>query len=316
MHGIMTEFKEIIPPIDKALLEEELSQEKFLRTTNNGHNKIFIVTAHDSPNVLREIGRLREITFRRGGGGTGKELDLDEFDLQENPYRQLIVWDPQTMEIVGGYRFIHCGLASFDERGLPKIATTELFEFSERFIKEFLPHTMELGRSFVQPEYQPMVNSRKGFFSLDNLWDGLGTLVVDYPDIKYFFGKVTMYPHFKKQARDIILYFLFKYFPDKDNLVKPITPLNIETDYKQLESIFNGGNYGTDYKLLMQAFRELDEHIPPLINAYMNLTSTMRTFGTAINEGFGQVEETGILVTIRDIYENKKERHLQTYKKD
>jgi hypothetical protein len=316
MPGIMTEFKEIIPPVDKALLEEELTQDKFLRSTNNGHNKIFIVTAHDSPNVLREIGRLREITFRGGGGGTGKELDLDEFDLQDNPYRQLIVWDPQTMEIVGGYRFIHCGQASFDERGLPLIATSELFEFSERFIKEFLPHTMELGRSFVQPEYQPMVNSRKGFFSLDNLWDGLGTLVIDYPDIRYFFGKVTMYPHFKKQARDIILYFLFKYFPDKDNLVKPITPLKIETDYKQLESIFNGGNYGTDYKLLMQAFRELDEHIPPLINAYMNLTSTMRTFGTAINEGFGQVEETGILVTIRDIYENKKERHLQTYKKD
>ena len=191
-------MKEIIPPVDKILLEKELTQEKFVRTTNNGNNKIFIVTAHDSPNVVREIGRLREITFRRGGGGTGEEIDLDPLDLQENPYRQLIVWDPQALEIVGGYRFIHCGRASYDERGLPKIATAKLFDFSQRFIDNYLPYTIELGRSFVQPEYQPMVNSRKGMFSLDNLWDGLGALVVDNPDIKYFFGKVTMYLHFNK----------------------------------------------------------------------------------------------------------------------
>jgi hypothetical protein len=309
-------MKEIIAPIDKALLEKELTQERFVRHTNNGNNRIYIVTAHDSPNVVREIGRLREITFRRGGGGTGLELDLDAFDLQENPYRQLIVWDAQAMEIVGGYRFLHCGTADKDEAGLPKIATVQLFDFSPRFISEFLPYTIELGRSFVQPEYQPMVNSRKGMFSLDNLWDGLGALVVDFPDIKYFFGKVTMYPHFNREARDIILYFLFKYFPDKDNLVKPLMPLNIETDMNKLENLFHGGNYGSDYKRLMQAFRELDEHIPPLINAYMNLTSTMRTFGTSINSHFGNVEETGILVTIKDIYESKKERHLLTYKKD
>lgn len=309
-------MKEIIPPVDKTLLENELTQKKFVRHTNNGNNNIYVITAHDSPNVIREIGRLREITFRRGGGGTGLELDLDDLDLQENPYRQLIVWDPHAMEIVGGYRFIPCSQATHDETGIPMIASARLFDFSERFIKEFLPYTIELGRSFVQPDYQPMVNSRKGMFSLDNLWDGLGAIVVDSPDIKYFFGKVTMYPHFNREARDMILYFLFKYFPDKDNLAKPFLPLKISTDFNHLENIFNGGNYGSDYKSLMQAFRNLDEHIPPLINAYMNLTSTMRTFGTAINENFGNVEETGILVTIGDIYDYKKERHLLTYKKD
>jgi hypothetical protein len=309
-------MKKIIEPVDKALLEKELTQERFVRHTNNGNNKIYVITAHDSPNVMKEIGRLREITFRRGGGGTGDSLDLDDLDLQENPYKQLIVWDPRAMEIVGGYRYLHCGKADKDENGIPKIATARLFDFSQRFLEEFLPDTIELGRSFVQPDYQPMVNSRKGLFSLDNLWDGLGALVIDNPDVKYFFGKVTMYPHFNREARDIILYFLFKYFPDKDNLVKPTQPLKIETEMAKLESLFHGGNYGSDYKRLIQAFRELDEHIPPLINAYMNLTSTMRTFGTSINTHFGNVEETGILVTIGDIYENKKERHLLTYKKE
>ena len=309
-------MENIIPPVDKTILENELSDRFFLRKTNFGNNKIFIVNAHTAPNVMREIGRLREITFRDAGGGTGKSVDIDEYDTCENPYEQMIVWDPNDMEITGGYRFIECKKALYDSNGMPFIATTELFNFSIRFLSEFLPYTIELGRSFVQPVYQPMVNSRKGMFSLDNLWDGLGALMIDKPDIRYFFGKVTMYPHFNQRARDIIMYFLFKYFPDKDNLVTPIRPLEIKTDIKELELLFNGGNYGADYKLLMQTLRELNENIPPLVNAYMNLTSTMRNFGTAINPGFGNVQETGILVSIGDIYDRKKERHIATYRKE
>lgn len=309
-------MKEIIAPVDKDLLRKELNKKRFVRKTNNGNNNIYVITAHDSPNVMQEIGRIRELTFRLGGGGTGEEVDIDEFDVQEHPYSQLVVWNPRDHEIIGGYRYMHCGQVPCNAEGVPLIATSHLFDFSPRFMQEFFPYTIELGRSFVQPAYQPMVNSRKGLFSLDNLWDGLGALVIDNPDVKYFFGKVTMYPHFKKEARDIILYFLFKYFPDTDHLVTPKVPLKIETEMDKLESLFNGGNYGQDYKRLIQIMRELDEHIPPLVNAYMNLTSTMRTFGTSINEAFGNVEETGILVTIGDIYQNKKERHLLTYLKE
>ena len=309
-------MENIIQPVEKSLLEKELSDQFFFRKTNYGNNKIFIVNAHNAPNVMREIGRLREITFREAGGGTGKSVDIDEYDTCENPYEQMIVWNPKDMEIVGGYRYIECGKARFDQDGLPFIATTELFNFSLRFLTEFLPYTIELGRSFVQPDYQPNVNSRKGMFSLDNLWDGLGALVIESPGIRYFFGKVTMYPHFNQRARDIIMYFLFKYFPDKDNLVTPITPLEIKTEIKELELLFNGGNYSTDYKMLIQTLRELNENIPPLVNAYMNLTSTMRNFGTAINPGFGNVQETGILVTVGDIYESKKERHVASYRKE
>ncbi|MFA6923866.1 MAG: GNAT family N-acetyltransferase [Bacteroidales bacterium] len=310
-------MQKIIPPIDRKVIEKELTKDTFLRDTNNGNNKIYVITHHNSPNIMREIGRLREITFREAGGGTGKEVDIDKFDYAPIPYKQLIVWNPEDKEITGGYRFIECKdvLKKHKKGEEIELATAELFNLSEKFIKDYLPHSIELGRSFVQPMYQPVNNSRKGLFSLDNLWDGLGTLVVDNPDIKYFFGKVTMYPHFNQRAKDMILYFLFKYFPDKDNLVHPKDPLLIKTDITELEKIFNGGNYGADYKLLIQALRGINENIPPLVNAYMNLTSTMRTFGTAINKGFGNVEETGLLVTIGDIYEMKKERHLSTYKK-
>jgi len=174
---------------------------------------------------------------------------------------------------------------------------------------------IELGRSFVQPLYQPAYNIRRGMFALDNLWDGLGALVIENPKVRYLFGKVTMYTSFDALARDLILFFLQKYFPDKEKMVEPIHPLEIKTSEKILNSIFTGCNYKEDYKILIQKVRKLGENVPPLVNAYMNLSSTMKTFGTAMNEHFGHVEETGILVTMSDIYDIKKERHIVTYNK-
>jgi hypothetical protein len=309
-------MESIIPRIDRSLIENELTKDLFVRPTNFGENEIYILNSQNSPHTMQEIGRLREFSFRQAGGGTGKSTDIDEFDTSNHSYEQLIVWDPLDKEIVGGYRFINCRNVNFDSNGLPHIATAELFNFSTKFLTDFLPNTIELGRSFVQPDYQPMVNSRKGFFSLDNLWDGLGALVIDHPDVKYFFGKVTMYPQFNQMARDLIMFFLSKYFPDNDKLVTPIIPLEIETPVNELEKVFSGGTYDADNKILTQTLRNnYNENIPPLVNAYMNLTSTMRNFGTAINPGFGSVQETGILVTIADIYESKKERHLASYHK-
>lgn len=304
----------IIAPVERDLLKTELSRDKFVRSTNNGTNEIYIITHHDSPNVMREIGRLREVTFRYAGGGTGKSVDIDDYDISDKPYRQLIVWNPENKEIVGGYRFIKCNEA-VDTDGQLSLATTELFEFSEKFIREYLPYTIELGRSFVQPNYQPSVNNRKGLFSLDNLWDGLGALIVDNPDMKYFFGKVTMYLHFNQRARDMILFFMKYYFPDKDNLVQPHRPLPYNTDVSDLEQLFKGLSYKEGHKVLNQHVRSLGENIPPLVNSYMNLSATMRSFGTALNTHFGEVEETGIMVTIADIYDTKKERHIASYVK-
>jgi hypothetical protein len=303
----------VIPTVERSLLLAELNEDRFIRQTNNGSNQIFIVNAHNSPNTIREIGRLREITFRQAGGGTGKEVDVDKYDLAEVPYEQLIVWNPKDAEIVGGYRFICCGKALPDERGEPMLATSVHFSFSERFKKDYLPYTIELGRSFVQPKYQPGNDPRKGLFSLDNIWDGLGAIVVDYPEIRYFFGKVTMYLHFNQKARDLILFFLSKYFPDPDALVRPHEPLSLHGNPPEYESFFKDLDYKEAFKVLNTEVRSLGENIPPLVNIYMNLTPTMKTFGTMLNHTFGEVEETGIMVTIADIHESKKERHIKSY---
>jgi hypothetical protein len=307
--------QEIISPIDKNILAAELTPDKFVKGTNSGNNEIYIVTWKNAPNVIREIGRLRELTFRDAGGGTGKECDLDEFDTNEDvSFKQLLVWNPRDLEIIGGYRFIHGKELKLLPDGQVDTPTTELFTLSKRFIDDFLPTTIELGRSFVQPAYQPTVDLRKGMYALDNIWNGLGAIVVQNPDVKYFFGKITMYPHFNVHARDLILHFMSRYFGDRDKLVYPKNPLKIKTSLAKLEAFFNGGSFEKDYKLLVQGVRSYKENIPPLVNAYMNLSATMLSFGTSLNHHFGDVEETGILVTIDDIYDFKKDRHINTPK--
>ena len=308
-------MKTTISPIDKDLLVKELNKDRFLRPTNNGNNEIYLVTENDSPNVVKEIGRLREITFRDAGGGTGKEIDLDSYDIGDHAFKQLVLWDPTEHEIIGGYRYIHCSELEIDKDGNVLSPTAKLFNYSEKFIKEYFPLTIELGRSFVQPLYQPTFNLRRGMYALDNLWDGIGAVIVENKNVNYLFGKVTMYPEFDSLARDLILFFLHKYFPDNEKLIYPKEAFNIETSDKILNSIFTGCNYDEDYKTLIQKVRKLGENVPPLINAYMNLSSTMKTFGTAINSTFGNVEETGILIAINDIFEVKKNRHLITYHK-
>ena len=306
-------MQDIIAPVPVEAILEELTIDKFFRKTNNAGNEIYILSAHDSPNVMREIGRLREISFRNAGGGTGLDCDIDVFDTRdENYFLQLIVWNPVDRAIVGGYRFLLCDKLPVDAEGQVDTPTSELFLYSDKFVKEYLPYTIELGRSFVQPAYQPTKSLSKGMYSLDNLWDGLGSLIESYPMAKYYFGKVTMYPQLERISRDMILYFIQKHFPDMEKLVtvRPELDLPILTNTEWLASVLCYDNYRDDYKTLVKQVRERGAAVPPLVNAYMNLSSTLRSFGTALNPGFGEVEETGILVTIADIYQEKVERHM------
>ncbi len=310
------QMQEIIDPVDKELLKAELTKDKLLRRTNKSNNEIYIVTAHDSPNVMREIGRLREIAFRFYGGGTGMEVDIDEYDTMDNAYRQLVVWSPEDEMILGGYRFL-CGPdVKFDKNGKPMLATSHLFNFSDEFIKDYLPYTVELGRSFVTLEYQSTRAGAKGLFVLDNLWDGLGALSVVDPTLKYYFGKVTMYNTYNTEARNMILYFLSLHFPDKDKLVTPIYPLCTETDIEKMKALFPHENFKDNYRILNTEVRKLGINVPPLVSAYMSLSPQMRVFGTAVNHEFGDVEETGILIAINEILEDKKKRHIETYLKE
>ena len=306
----------IIAPIPTDVLLSELTPERQLRMTNKSNNEIYIITAHNAPNVMREIGRLREIAFREAGGGTGKDCDIDEFDTCDNCYKQLIVWNPEQKEIIGGYRYILGSDWQLDDKGQPILATSHMFHFSQRFLDEYMPYTIELGRSFVSLPYQSSRMGAKSLFALDNLWDGLGALTVIKPNVKYFFGKMTMYPSYIRKGRDMILYFLKKYFDDKENLILPMKPLKIETDPKELEQLFCEKEFKKDYLILNTEIRKLGYNIPPLVNAYMSLSPTMKLFGTAINYGFGDVEETGILIAIEEIFEQKRVRHIDSFIKE
>ena len=295
--------QEIIQPIDKEVLKSELTPKLQLRMTNKSHNEIYVITAHNAPNVMKEIGRLREIAFREAGGGTGKAMDL-------------IVWNPEEEEIIGGYRYLEGTSWKMDEKGQPMLATSHMFHFSEKFIKEYMPYTIELGRSFVSLPYQSSRMGAKSLFALDNLWDGLGALTVIMPNVRYFFGKMTMYPSYIRKGRDMILYFLKKHFDDKDKLIIPMKPLEIEEDPQALAALFCKDDFREDYRILNAEIRKLGYNIPPLVNAYMNLSPTMRLFGTAINYGFGDVEETGILIAVDEILTEKRVRHIDSFIKE
>lgn len=306
----------IIAPISVDVLKAELTPAKKLRNTNKSNNEIYVINHHDSPNVMKEIGRLREEAFRNSGGGSGLSMDIDEFDTMENPYKQLIVWDPEAEKILGGYRYILGRDIKLDEKGQPLLATSHMFHFSKKFVKKYLPYTIELGRSFVTPEYQSSKAGAKALYALDNLWDGLGALAIEYPNMKYFFGKMTMYPEYNRQARDLIQFFLMKHFGDKKNLVKPFEPLKIETPVSYMESILTEDGFKEDYKLLNGEVRRLGVNIPPLVNSYMSLSPTMKVFGGGINHEFSEAEETCIMISFDEIYDSKVDRHINSFFKE
>lgn len=304
----------IILPIDRRLIEKELTPDKFIRRTNLGENAIYIVTADNSPHTMLEIGRLRELTFRNAGGGTGKKVDIDEYDNGTSPFQQLIVWNDEDQEIISAYRFILGEDAPLNANGYPHTPTSKLFHYSDEFIQNQWKKCIELGRSFVQPKYQATTSKRKRLFALDNVWDGLGALVNIYPKIEYFIGKMTLYNDYNRTARKLILDFLDKYFKDDAQLVSPA----IFSDPMEENTIFYNPfeetvlNLDEDFKLLIQKIRDLNEKIPPLIKTYLSLSPTIKYFGIAPNKDFGNVEEICILIAISEIYEKKINRHINS----
>ena len=231
-------MEKIIDPVSVDLLKAELTPDRKLCDTNKADNEIYVVDCNNAPNVLQEIGRLREIAFRDSGGGTGAAVDLDDFDfLPDRLYRQIVIWDPDASAILGGYRYILGPDVNLDEQGQPILASAHLFHFSEEFIRDYLPHTIELGRSFVAPEYQSSKAGAKAIFALDNLWDGLAAIMLQHKDMMYYFGKMTVYPDYDKAALDLIQHFLWKHFPDPDELIRPKQAYGLATDARLLDLI-------------------------------------------------------------------------------
>ena len=308
-------MKAIIDPVPVELIKAELTKSKKLEDTNKGHNELYIVTWHDSPNVVTEIGRLRELTFREAGGSTGNSIDLDEYDKMEKPYKQLIVWDPDNEAIVGGYRFFYGSDATFDEKGQPVMASAHQFRFSQKFIDEYLPHVLELGRNFVAPAYQSSKDGAKSIFAMDNLWDGLVAIIMKNPNLLYYFGKITVYPSYDHITRDLIYHFLWKHFGDKDELVRPWDDQTLlpDSDPDLMNLVLNQDDLAEDYKLLKMAARMRGVNIPPNVTAYISITSQMLMFGTAVNRLMHNIEDTGVLIPFDAIYHEKKRRHIGAY---
>ena len=308
-------IKPIIPPVDRELLKNELTHETFLRQTNRAGNELYVV-GPEAVNVLREIGRLREIAFRDGGGGTGEPLDLDQFDTDPAyGYRQLVLWDPEAREIIGGYRFCICADAVFDKNGQPILTSSHMFRFSKRFIKEYLPYTLELGRSFVSLDYQSSKAGAKSLYALDNLFDGIAAIGVLYKkQIKYFFGKATIYKEYPQEARELIMCFLKKYFGKGSRLIHIRKEVKVENP-RRYNRLFKGKDFKEAYRVLKNQIQQYGVSIPPLVNTYMNLSPSMIFFGTGINDEFGDIYDSGLLVTFMEMYPEKRQRHSDSFVK-
>lgn len=301
-------MKPIIAPVEAEILLHEL-EGHLLRPSNKAGNLIYDITAHECPNVMREIGRLREISYRAGGGGTGKELDIDDQDIMPRPYHQLIVWDPDNNQIIGGYRYLF-GHEAEIRNGQPFITSAHLFHYSERFIRDYLPNTIEFGRAFVQPMYQKREMGVKALFALDNIWDGIGAVLFNHPEMRYMIGKVTIYPEYNEQARELIYAYLDRYHKGEQGLIEPYHPL---LSQPLTHSPFEGEDKQENYHILQHAVREQGTVIPPIFTAYLNLTNDLQFFGNAINDEFSDVLESGIMVDLETVYPEKKERYINSY---
>lgn len=308
------DMKKIIEPVSKELLKSQLTRDRFLRTTNHGGNEIYVVDNANAPDVVREIGRLREECFRAGGGGTGREIDLDKFDTDAAyGYKQLVLWDPESERIIGGYRYVLCDDIVYDKYGQPILTSSHMFRFSKKFIKNYLEHTIELGRSFVTLDYQSSKGGAKSIFALDNLFDGLGALVVMYKGrMKYFFGKMTIYPQYPTPAREMIQVFLNKWFGAIHlRMVKLDKPVKVKRPSRYAKHL-TGETFKEDYRCLKTFVSGYGVSIPPLVNTYMNMSAHMQYFGTGLNDEFGNIYDSGILIPFENMADDKVSRHVKT----
>ncbi len=310
------QMKDIIPRVERDLLKKELTKKIFVRPTNKADNEIYDFTAPEAPNLMREVARLRELSFRESGGSTGEEMDMDDMDtMSPHPYHQLIVWDPANEEIVGGYRYLVCSQCSFREDGQPNITSSHLYHYSDYFIRDYLPQTIELGRAFVQPMYQKRELGPKALFALDNIWDGIGAVLYNHrKTVKYLIGKVTIYPQYDELSRNLIYAYLRRYHNDPKGLFRPYNPVDISAEGQELaDDIFIGDDPAFNYQLLQRAVRARGTVVPPMFSAYLNLTPNLMFFGNAVNDELADVYETGMMVNVEDINEDKQARYIKVY---
>lgn len=288
----------IIEPVDKALLKEEFSRATELTEASRGDIKVYC-TDSSFPSILREIGRLREIAFRKGGGGTGTACDVDRYDLDPSmKFRQLVVWDAEEEAIAGGYRFVYGYDIKLKEDGQPDIPAAHIFNFSEKFIKEEMPHTMELSRSYISEDHQRNNSARKSIFVLDCLFKAI-CVASREGGMTDIFGKVTFYPDYPKEAFSMLTSLMKKHCYVSDE-IKPCVPY-LAAPAKDAKKILTAKEFRANFRALVSTFVQRKLYLPPILKSYMNLTNTMKYYGATINQEFGGVVEMGIKIHMPDL---------------
>lgn len=291
----------IIPPVAREALERELAGLRPVAEAVRGGCRLYSFRAAEAPALMREVGRLREEAFRSAGGGTGREVDIDADDTACGGYRQIVAWDPRRRAVTGGYRYIVC--AECDPRN---ISTSHYFHFSGEFRERYVPHAVELGRSFVAGA--SAAGAARPLFSMDSLWQGLGAVVASHPGVRYLFGKVTVYRHYDVEARRLLMAFLRRFFGAGSRLIAAFAP---EAADDSCGGVFASGGYAENCALLHALLRRRGERVPPMINAYMRLCPSMQVFDTTVNRDFGDVYETAVLLPLEGMRSDKKDRYLK-----
>jgi hypothetical protein len=295
-----TPLSTIIDPIDPLVLEEELKSQFCMDSLNRGNMQLYLVDGCKAPSVMREVGRLREIAFRGGGGGTGLSCDMDRFDTDPDlGFRQLICWDSEEKEIMGGYRVIAGHLCHIKADGQPDMPSAHLFHFSEPFVKDMLPLTMELSRSFIVEKHQRLSeNARRNIFTLDHLFSGL-SFFTGMEKIQFIFGKVTFYPSYPTEAFSMLEGFLKKYCLDKE-LVVPHSPY-VVPDWADADKVLIHNDYMEDFRALRRAMTQKGYFIPPILSSYIKMFKHITSFGAAVNDEFGDVVEMGFMTQVDEV---------------
>ena len=290
----------IAGPESATSVHKELQEAELLGETKDGKQIYLFDFRRNSP-VMREIGRLREATFRQVGEGTGMRRDLDQYDTY---YRQLVLWDDNDLQIAGAYRIGEVANI-LSSRGVDGLYSNSLFSFTDR-IHSVLPRTLELGRSFVQPRYW-------GMRSLDYLWYGIGAYVKRHPEIRYLLGPVSISDAYPREAKNLLVHFYRNYFGDENVLALARHRFVIsEQESGPHLRAFQGDNYEQDFRVLKRELGDLGVAVPVLYKQY---TETYEPGGVKfldfnVDQKFSNCVDGLVLADLEKLTVAKRERYL------
>ncbi|MDS1369677.1 lysophospholipid acyltransferase family protein [Aliarcobacter butzleri] len=289
----------IAHPVSKIDLYNELKKSPLLGQTNDG-KKIYLYDYVEDSIVLKELGRLREISFRKVGEGVNKKRDIDKYDVY---YQHIILYDKNELEIVGAYRIGNSDVI-FKEFGTKGFYSNTLFQFNDEFMF-YLQNSIELGRSFVQPKYW-------GTRALDYLWYGIGAYVKANPNIKYMFGPVSISGAFPAIAKDMLVFYYNYYYSSEKNLVEARTPFSYSSHIHDIKEFFTLEDKKRDFKSLKIALSNIGVNVPTLYKQYSELTldDGVKFLDFNVDKNFGDCIDSFILVEIDKIKDSMKQRYM------